>query len=308
MDRVSALAATQQTSLSQGLADFSQGAPARISGKIQGFLALLDELRSEAASLPLDQLIGRTLERTGYMDGLAKEGTPEAEARRDNLLELMTSARDFHAANEGDLGDDRSELELFLDQVALISDLDRWEDRSDRVSLMTVHSSKGLEFPVVFLVGMEERIFPHASSAGDGEGIEEERRLCYVAMTRAMEQLNITHAAERRRFGERSLQSPSRFLDEIPGNLVEVLGRGTASRRRGRSAEGSEASFDYSYSQESADVDGEVQSGMRVRHPVFGDGVILEVIGGGVNQKLKIRFARVGVKTVMLRFANLELA
>jgi DNA helicase-2/ATP-dependent DNA helicase PcrA len=120
--------------------------------------------------------------------------------------------------------------------------------------------------------------------------------------------LNITHAAERRRFGERSLQSPSRFLDEIPGNLVEVLGRGTASRRRGRSAEGSEASFDYSYSQESADVDGEVQSGMRVRHPVFGDGVILEVIGGGVNQKLKIRFARVGVKTVMLRFANLELA
>jgi DNA helicase-2/ATP-dependent DNA helicase PcrA len=308
MDRVGVLAASNQTPLSQALIDFSRDAPARITGKVQSFLALLDELRGEAATRPLDQLIGRVLERSGYLEALAKEGTPESEARRDNLLELMDSARDFHSANEGALDDDRSELELFLDQVALISDLDSWEDRSERVSLMTVHSSKGLEFPVVFLVGMEERIFPHASSAGDGEGIEEERRLCYVAMTRAMEQLNITHAAERRRFGERSLQSPSRFLDEIPSDLVEVLSRGRASRRRGRPGAGSEAEFDYAYSQEAADVDGEIRPGMRVRHPVFGDGVIMEVLGGGVNQKLKIRFTRVGVKTVMLRFANLELA
>jgi DNA helicase-2/ATP-dependent DNA helicase PcrA len=206
-------------------------------------------------------------------------------------------------ANEGNLEDERSELELFLDQVALISDLDSWEDRSERVSLMTVHSSKGLEFPVVFLVGMEERIFPHASSAGDNEGIEEERRLCYVAMTRAMEQLHITYAAERRRFGERNLQSPSRFLDEIPSDLIEVLGRGAAGRRR----EAHESSFDYSYSQESVDEGAEIRPGMRVRHPVFGEGVIMEVLGGGINQKLKIRFSRVGVKTVMVRFANLEL-
>jgi len=306
MDRVSVLAATNSTALGQALVEFAEQAPARSAGKIRSFLELLEELRAEAQSRPLDQLIGRMLERSGYLDALDKEGTPDAEARRDNLLELMASARDFHAANEGNLEDERSELELFLDQVALISDLDSWEDRSERVSLMTVHSSKGLEFPVVFLVGMEERIFPHASSAGDEQGIEEERRLCYVAMTRAMEQLHITHAAERRRFGERNLQSPSRFIDEIPSDLLEVLGRAAASRRGGSGGQGS--SFDYSYSQESFDEGDEVRPGMRVRHPVFGDGVIMEVQGTGINQKLKIRFTRVGVKTVMVRFANLELA
>ena len=309
MDRVGVLAASGRTSLSEALVAFSRDCAARIQGKIQNFLGLLEEFRAEAASRPLDQLIGRILERSGYLEALAKEGTPEAEARRDNLLELMASARDFHTANEGTLGEDRSELELFLDQVALISDLDSWEDRTERVSLMTVHSSKGLEFPVVFLVGMEERIFPHASSVGDGEGLEEERRLCYVAMTRAMEELNITHAAERRRFGERNFQTPSRFLDEIPSDLIQVLSEGRAGRSRGRAGAGagSDASFDYSYSQETLGEEGDIRPGMRVRHPVFGDGAILEVIGGGVNQKLKIRFARVGVKTVLLRFANLEL-
>ncbi|MDE0885871.1 MAG: UvrD-helicase domain-containing protein [Myxococcota bacterium] len=310
VDRVGVLAASRGTSLGEALAEFAREATARTQGKIQAFLGLLDELRSEMASRPLDQLIGKLLERSGYLEALAKEGTPEAEARRDNLLELMASARDFHTANEGALDEGRSELELFLDQVALISDLDTWEDRTEKVSLMTVHSSKGLEFPAVFLVGMEERIFPHASSAGDAEGIEEERRLCYVAMTRAMEQLHITHAAERRRFGERNFQSPSRFLDEIPSELVEVLSRGRAGGKqaRSRSSRGGESNFDYSYSQETSGGEGDIQPGMRVRHPVFGEGVIMETIGGGVNQKLKIRFARVGVKTVMLRFANLEMA
>jgi len=310
MDRVGVLAADRQTPLGEALVEFARDATARVQGKIRAFLGLLDELRSEMASSPLDQLIGKLLERSGYLEALAKEGTPEAEARRDNLEELRASARDFHAANEGNLGEDRTELELFLDQVALISDLDSWEDRTEKVSLMTVHSSKGLEFPVVFLVGMEERIFPHASSAGDAEGIEEERRLCYVAMTRAMEQLHITHAAERRRFGERNFQSPSRFLDEIPSDLVEVLSRGRAGgkRSRSRASGGSESNFDYSYSQETTGGEGDIQPGMRVRHAVFGEGVIMETIGGGINQKLKIRFARVGVKTVMLRFANLELA
>ncbi len=310
MDKVAIVAARKQIAMTAGLREFGAEAPARVSGKIRDFLALLDELRGEAERRSLDQLIGRLLERTGYLNSLEKEGSPEAEARRDNLMELMASARDFHLANEEAPDEERSELELFLDQVALISDLDKWEDRSERVSLMTVHSSKGLEFPVVFLVGMEERIFPHASSAGDEQGIEEERRLCYVAMTRAMEQLNITHAAERRRFGERSLQSPSRFLDEIPGDLIETLSQESTGRRRGRAGggAGSGAQFDYSYSQETPDAGDEIRPGMRVRHPVFGDGKILEVMGAGINQKLKIRFARVGVKTVLVRFANLELA
>ena len=270
----------------------------------------MNELKHDSESLPLDQIIGRALDRSGYLTSLEREETPEAEARRDNLLELMTSARDFVAANEEVEDDDRSELELFLDQVALISDIDGWADREERVSLMTVHSSKGLEFPVVFLVGMEERIFPHAGSMGDEFGLEEERRLCYVAMTRAMDSLNISYASERRRYGDWSYQTPSRFLDEIPSEVVEVLSeRQGRSRRSSRyESEGSESSFDYSYAQDSPGDGDTPRPGLRVRHAVFGVGVITEVLGDGANQKLKIRFERVGMKTIMVRFAQLELA
>jgi DNA helicase-2/ATP-dependent DNA helicase PcrA len=193
----------------------------------------------------------------------------------------------------------------------LISDLDGWEERQDRVSLMTVHSAKGLEFPIVFLVGMEERIFPHASSAQDEAGPEEERRLCYVAMTRAMEHLFLTCAAERYRYGDRSYQSPSRFLQEIPDELIETLGTASrgerevatpSSRRSGSSR------LDHSYSQDDTAEAGGVGVGTAVRHPVFGRGEVIAVMGADLNQKLRIKFERAGVKTVMVRYANLELA
>ncbi len=312
MDRVAQLARDEAVPLLEALRRMADGVGGRASGKLRAFLTLLGELREEIQERPLDQIIGRVLERSGYLEALAKEATPEAEARVDNLHELLGSARDFHIANEGQVDEDRSELELFLDQVALISDLDGWEDRSERVSLMTVHAAKGLEFPFVYLVGMEERIFPHASSSHDALGLEEERRLCYVAMTRAMQRLHITHAGERRRYGERTYQTPSRFLDEVPDSVVERLAsssRASASADRRRS-DGFDAddSFDYSYSQESADGGDGARAGMRVRHPVFGAGVIVSVAGTGLNQKLKIKFDRVGVKTVMVRYANLELA
>ena len=311
MDRVGVWAAEHQIPLLQALGQHAEAVGGRAGSKIKAFLAIMNELQEESNSLPLDQMIGRALDRSGYLAALEREETPEAEARRDNLLELMTSASDFVAANEELEDDERSELELFLDQVALISDLDGWADREERVSLMTVHSSKGLEFPVVFLVGMEERIFPHAGSMGDEFGLEEERRLCYVAMTRAMDTLHISHASERRRYGERSYQTPSRFLDEIPSDVVEVMSdRRTRSRRpsSSRSRSGSDSSFDYSYSQESAGDGDTPRPGLRVRHAVFGVGVIAEVLGDGANQKLKIRFDRVGMKTIMVRFAQLELA
>jgi DNA helicase-2/ATP-dependent DNA helicase PcrA len=287
---------------------FAEEGAARAAGKIRAFLTLIESLREELGRLPLDQIIGRVLDGSGYLDALAKESTPDAESRRDNLLELIASARDFAAANEELADEDRSPLELFLDQVALISDLDGWEDREERVSLMTVHSAKGLEFPIVFLAGMEERIFPHASASGDEESLEEERRLCYVAMTRAMDQLYVTHAGARLRYGERSFQTPSRFLDEIPDALVERIEsrRGRPSARRSRFESG-DSSFDYSYSQETGDGGDGVQPGTRVRHPVFGAGQIMAVQGAGLNQKLKIRFERVGMKTVVVRYANLEL-
>jgi ATP-dependent DNA helicase UvrD/PcrA len=313
LDRMEALAAAQGIPLLEGLrVAVESKAAGRAATKIAAFLDMIDGFAHSLQGLPLEDMIARVLDGTGYLRALEKEDTPEAEARLDNLRELLTSARDFHAANEDELAEEeRSELELFLDQVALISDIDGWEDRTDRVSLMTVHSAKGLEFPIVFLVGMEERIFPHASSARDDAGLEEERRLCYVAMTRAMEHLFLTCAAERFRYGDRTYQSPSRFLQEIPDELIETLGTAIRGARHGASGSRSSTEnsrFDYSYAQEDAQDSDGVVVGTRVRHPVFGRGEVLAVVGVDLNQKLRIKFERAGVKTVMVRYANLELA
>ena len=312
-ERVESLAAAEGIPLLEGMRiGIDNGVAGRAAGKMAAFLDMIDALANLRSAFSLEDLIARVLADTGYLRSLEKEDTPESEARVDNLKELVSSARDFHAANEDELADEeRSELELYLDQVALISDLDSWEGRHDRVSLMTVHSAKGLEFPIVFLVGMEERIFPHASSSRDEAGLEEERRLCYVAMTRAMEHLFLTCAAERFRFGDRTYQSPSRFLQEIPDEVIETLG--TASRGSRSSSSSARSSsggsrFDYSYAQDEAGEGEGVQVGTRVRHPVFGRGEVLAVMGADLNQKLRIKFERAGVKTVLVRFANLELA
>jgi len=289
------------------------GEAGRSSSKVTAFLEMMSALGREIEGRSIDEAIARTLERSGYLAALTKEGTPESEARYDNLKELLTSAEDFHAANAPTQEADRTELDLFLDQVALISDLDGYEHREQRVSLLTAHSAKGLEYPGVFMVGMEEGIFPHVSSARSDDGIEEERRLCYVAMTRAMEKLTICWAAERRRYGERSYQQPSRFLQEIPQEFVEVMEsarRPVGDRSSGRSFDEyaqEEPSIDYSFNQEGPD-ELAIRKGMRVRHPVFGVGSVLALIGNSSDQKLKIQFDRAGVKTVMVKFANLERA
>jgi DNA helicase-2/ATP-dependent DNA helicase PcrA len=173
---------------------------------------------------------------------------------------------------------------------------------------MTVHSAKGLEFPVVFLAGMEEGVFPHAASSRDEQAVEEERRLCYVGMTRAMERLTLLWARERRRFGSRTWGSPSRFLDEIPPEVVHALGgRTRPSRQR------SDRFLDYSVDQSPERTRGlpppsdGLGEGVRVTHPIFGGGTILSAQGAGAGRKLRIRFDRAGVKTVLVRYANLEL-
>jgi DNA helicase-2/ATP-dependent DNA helicase PcrA len=310
LERADSLAVERGVPLLAGLRAFAETAPARSANKIRDFLAMLDGLRSELLERSTDEVISRVLERSGYLAALAAEGSPEAESRVENLKELVASAEDFHIANADSPDETRSELELFLDQVALVSDLDGYEQRSEVVSLMTTHSAKGLEFPCVFLVGMEEGIFPHASSSRDPAGLEEERRLCYVGMTRAMEQLLITSACERRRFGERSYQTPSRFLREIPEEHMEIdrASRSRAEpRSRGEARSGGGSSFDYSYSQEAPDEEGKgIRPGLRVRHPVFGVGVVMSVSGADLNQKIKIKFERAGMKTVMVRYANLE--
>jgi DNA helicase-2/ATP-dependent DNA helicase PcrA len=301
LGRAEALAEQQGVALLEGLRRFAEGgASGRTRSRIADFLRLLESLSHEVRGRTPAEALSTILDRSGYRRRLEQEGTAEAETRLENLRELEAGAEEFEAANVDLAGDERSVLELFLDQVALVSDLDEADMRDDRVSLMTAHSAKGLEFPVVFLVGMEEGIFPHAASSRDDLAIEEERRVCYVGMTRAMERLTLTWARKRRRFGSQSFATPSRFLDEIPASLVD----GFASHRDLPETPGGR-SLDYSYDQSGEQSSG-VSPGIRVRHPIFGTGSVLAVVGAGGDQKLRIRFDRVGVKTVMVRYANLE--
>jgi DNA helicase-2/ATP-dependent DNA helicase PcrA len=262
------------------------------------FLEQLELLRDEIFNAHPAEALTRVLEKTGYASHLEKENTPESDARLENLRELLTAAEDFEHVNAAMADDDRSAVERFLDQVALVSDLDSYAAREDCVSLMTVHSAKGLEYPMVFLVGMEEGVLPHSVSLRDETGIEEERRLCYVGMTRAMEKLTLTCAGERRRFGSRSSSPPSRFLNEIPDLALMEEVRPSFSPAPAR---------DYSYDQSAPDSEGSIRAGLRVRHAVFGVGTVERVTGSGPDQKLRILFDRAGVKTLVLRYANLEL-
>jgi len=316
LDRAMELARARGVSFEEGMRLFAASdAAGRARPKLVAFLELMDALRRDIAALAPADAIAEALRRSGYLLALERENTPEAESRLENLRELVASAEDF-SADSAEIADaSRTPLERFLDQVALVSDLDSAELRSDRVSLMTVHSAKGLEFPVVFVAGLEEGVFPHQAAARDGRDIEEERRLCYVAMTRAMERLTLSYARERRRYGQHTYGSPSRFLREIPQKLLDFRGGAAFERPREVDAPVRERSagrhYDYSYDQGASDGDSAgdagVRRGTRVRHPIFGAGAVLEVIGRGPSQKLRIQFDRAGVKTVLVRYANLEL-
>jgi DNA helicase-2/ATP-dependent DNA helicase PcrA len=308
LERAAELAEQHGTTLLEGLRRFAESEDgARAAPRIRAFLALIEEIGHHARDAAPARAIAHALDRSGYLDALERDGSLEAEGRIENLRELLAAAEDFGRANAETTGDERSALELFLDQVALVADVDSYDRRDDRVSLMTVHSAKGLEFPIVYLVGMEEGVFPHSNSLRDAAGLEEERRLCYVGMTRAMERLTITSAAERLRYGSRSYGVPSRFLAEIPPEVAERIG-GRAPGRTRHVREPAGRHYDYSYAQsDPVDASAGIARGMRVRHPHFGTGVVITVTGSGASQKLKIQFERVGVKTLMLKFANLEL-
>jgi DNA helicase-2/ATP-dependent DNA helicase PcrA len=299
LERVEALARERGTDLLAAMRAFAAGAGGRAGASAAALAELLGSLAGEIAGAGAGEALARILDRSGYLAALEREGGPEAESRRENLRELLRAADDFARANAGAPDDERNEVERFLDQVSLVSDVDFYERRDECVSLMTVHTAKGLEFPVVFVAGLEEGLFPHTGSLRDASGIEEERRLCYVAMTRAQDRLYLSWARERHRFGSRSFGTPSRFLSEIPR---EALGSRSAAARAA-APEG--PALDYAYAQDEP-VPG-LEIGLCVRHPIFGPGTILGVSGSGAGRKLRVRFERVGVKTLLLRYANLEL-
>jgi DNA helicase-2/ATP-dependent DNA helicase PcrA len=309
--------------------------------RVGAFAALLEELRAPAVagSGSVSQRLARVLDATGYVRALEQEGSVEAEARLENLKELQAAAEEFEMANAaapldaGDDGQPRDLLDLFLEQVTLLSEADSLEEQPDRALLMTAHVAKGLEFPTVFVVGLEEAVFPHFAALEDPSAVEEERRLCYVAMTRARDRLFLTTAALRRLRGTTRYNAPSRFLYEIPEALVE--GNWSAARAplrpeiepwsedfeppaaaraaRGlgggasRGAPRGQIVLDYSQGQWGADALPPFAEGSRVAHPVFGQGTIVELVGSGLGAKLRIRFDRAGLKTLKLKYAQLEL-
>jgi DNA helicase-2/ATP-dependent DNA helicase PcrA len=232
----------------------------------------------------------------------------EAESRMENLQELVSAAREFM-----DQSEDRS-LQAFLDSVALIADIDTLAEGKGTVTLMTLHSAKGLEFPVVFMTGMEEGVFPHTRSLSEDAELEEERRLCYVGMTRAEQRLFLTSAMSRRLYNSDSYNLPSRFLDELPEKLVERWNGsgkshepGTRQERVAASRDGGAATSGLHYEAEESFVD-HLQVGRRVRHPEWGIGTIRERIGEGEDLKVVVTFAGVGRKKLAASFVRLERA
>ncbi len=286
--------------------------PLRALKALEAFHSLARELMADQQRLMMGQFFKSILDRTGYVDVLMAENQPESQDRIENLQELVNAA--MEAEEQG------ITLAEFLDHAALVSDADDYDERA-RVTLMTLHSAKGLEFNQVFLVGMEEGLFPHKLSIDDEAGIEEERRLCYVGMTRARDRLVLSWARERRTYGRDSMEGsrPSRFLEEVPANLVEALSAPASKARTTwenavNSVAGAERflrerGLDKRPGQargEGARHSSRWKLGSQVRHAKYGIGTVLECEDAGEDSKLTISFPGYGRKKMVERFAGLE--
>jgi DNA helicase-2/ATP-dependent DNA helicase PcrA len=276
---------------------------ARAQRQVLEFVGLLDLLAMKADAAGISGAVDAVLHDTGIMAALEAEKTIEALGRVENLRELLSVASEFETANQGAVinGEEWDNLanvarvELFLETVSLQSEVDELEEGAGAVTLMTLHNAKGLEFPAVFLVGMEDGVFPHMRTLGDPDELEEERRLCYVGITRAQDRLYLTSAWSRMLFGGTNYNPPSRFLKEVPANLMEKAEK----RRRDSRAESPWAGR--------ATVGAsEIGPGDRVRHDKWGLGTVREVIGNGDRAEAEVVFDSEGKKRLLLAWAPLQ--
>jgi DNA helicase-2/ATP-dependent DNA helicase PcrA len=261
--------------------------------ELERFAELIESLRSRLADLSIADLLVAVMEESGYLRELRNEDTPDSRTRMENLEELVGVAREYETT------DPEATLAGFLANVALISDLDTLDDSSSYITMMTMHSAKGLEFPSVFLTGLEEGVFPHSRALVDMTELEEERRLAYVGVTRAMNRLFLSYAERRTLFGNTFAHPKSRFLEEMPS--IEMLGSLALPRPSG--GRWREVAIHESAG---AGIKMNLQSGDRVRHPKWGEGKISGVIGAGGDGLVTIDFPNVGQKMVMLKYAPLE--
>ncbi|OQK17873.1 DNA helicase II [Methyloprofundus sedimenti] len=268
----------------------------RAENALKGFVLLINNLSKQSGELELYEQVKNVIEKSGLIEFHKKEKGDKGEARVENLEELVNAARQFDYDEDNE--ENFSELDLFLAHAALESGDAQADDFEDCVQLMTLHSAKGLEFPIVFMVGLEEGLFPSRQSVDDIGRLEEERRLCYVGMTRAMKMLYISYAESRRLYGKENYPRPSRFLKEIPSELLqEIRLRANVSKPVATNKQ----------TKMTIGTSGRYQLGQRVRHVKFGEGVVLQVEGEGAQERVQINFANAGMKWLMLSYAKLEI-
>lgn len=316
--KIQAYAAANNVSLFEAVSNAAaiDGLSSRFVSKLDDLAGIIFELMNLANEAPVEDLIDRVLRDTGYLEELENERTPQAQSRIDNLHELISVAQEFAASEE------ENNLENFLAHVALVSDIDDTELGEDAITLMTLHSSKGLEFPVVFLVGMEEGLFPHARTLMDETEIEEERRLCYVGITRAKEKLFLSSTKMRTIYGNTVTYPPSRFLQEIPARLVKTIKRQerfsalenfkqVSEKYSARPQKPASTFNPHSFMpQKPAAAAGgtgtRFNTGDRVSHSKWGEGMVVSVKDSPDGQEVKVAFAGAGVRSLLTKYAVLK--
>lgn len=309
MEHVAAYAEEQGISLFEALSSTDEiPVTKRARTSLENFAAMIFDLLNDIEGKDVLSLIETVIKQTGYGDMLDKEAEhdPQGESRKENVGEFLSVAKDYMDSNpDGNLQD-------FLENVALVSDVDDFESSDSKVTLMTLHAAKGLEFPVVFLTGLDEGLFPHSRTLLDPVQVEEERRLAYVGITRAERQLYVTNAITRTMYGRISAYMPSRFLAEIPPQLMEDYHRKSAMpQSRTKAVPGKQRvsiltkPVASSLPKKHAVTD-TFAKGDKVRHKIWGIGTVLDVIGEGTNMQMKIQFPTKGVRQVVVKYAPLE--
>ncbi|RDH80936.1 MAG: DNA helicase II [endosymbiont of Escarpia spicata] len=296
VDAVRAHARDFNVSLWVATAELLKGGamPRRAANSLQGFLDLVEELRIDTAALDLPEKVEQVLAASRLPEHFEKSRDGKGQDRKENLEELVNATRQF--GYEAHADEEMDELSSFLSHAALEAGEAQGDPFEDCVQLMTLHSAKGLEFPLVFLVGVEEGLFPHSMSADDPERLEEERRLCYVGVTRAMQTLYMSHAESRRLHGQENYPRPSRFLREIPSSLMREIRSGPQVTQPLYSKPA------RAYTDESVGF----SLGQRVIHPKFGEGVVLNAEGQGRSARVQVNFETEGSKWLVVAYANLS--
>lgn len=309
MEHVAAYAEAQGISLFEALSSTDEiPVTKRAKASLENFAAMIFDLLNDIEGKDVLSLIETVIKQTGYGNMLDKEAEhdPQGESRKENVGEFLSVAKDYMDSNpEGNLQD-------FLENVALVSDVDDFESSDSKVTLMTLHAAKGLEFPVVFLTGLDEGLFPHSRTLMDPAQVEEERRLAYVGITRAERQLYVTNAVTRTMYGRISAYMPSRFLAEIPPQFMEDYHRKSAMPQSRTTAVPGKQRVSIltkpvasSLPKKHAVTD-TFAKGDKVRHKIWGIGTVLDVIGEGPNMQMKIQFSTKGVRQVVVKYAPLE--